>query len=334
MTTRTKQLAKFLIRVIITFGLLVFVFSRIDIQQFWRTVKTARWEFLIAAWGLAIIIFLANSINMQRILKKQDCHVRIFTLFGTTAVTLLYSLVMPGMLSTGVKWYILKKDTGKGSNVFSSMLYNQVMMTFVITISGLIALIITNPIAILTDAKNHWLLPVVCGVLLVVIMIVFLLLLNHRTGGKIVRICSFFLRPLPAKIRQKGEEIPEQITIFQTVEWKFHLATVFIVIISSVIGTFFMYVLSAKAAHITAPVGIFIWLCAAVYLLGRLPISVANLGIREVTLVGTLALYGVDAPSALLMSMIIFSITVLMAVIGAFFQLYWALQRPERTVQR
>lgn len=334
MTTRAGQLVKLLIRILITVGLLLFVFSRIDIQQFWQAVKAARWGFLIAVWVLAIMIFVAGSVNMQRILRKQDCHVRIFTLFGTTAITSLYSLVMPGMLSTGVKWYILKKDTGRGSNVFSSMLYNQSMMTFVITVFGLIALIITNPIAILTNAKNRWLLPIVCGVLLVIIIAAFLLLLNHRAGGKIVKICSLLLRPLPAKIRRKAEEIPEQLVIFQTVGWRFHLTTASIVVIANVVGTFFIYVLSAQAAHITAPVGVFIWLCAAVYLLGKLPISVANLGIREVTLVGALALYGVDAPSALLMSMIIFSITILMAIIGAFFQLYWVFQRPEGTVKR
>ncbi len=334
MTTRARQLVKLLIRILITAGLLVFVFSRIDIQQFWQTVKTARWGFLIAVWGLAIIIFVLNSVNMQRILRKQDCNVGILTIFGASAVTFLYSMVMPGMLSTGVKWYILKKDTGKGSNVLSSMLYNQLIMMFVVTVSGLVALIITNPTAILTNTKNRWLLPAVCGMLLVVIIIVFLLLLNHRTGGKIVKICGFLLKLLPAKIRQKGEEIPEQIAIFQTVGWRFHFAIASIDIISNVIGIFFIYVLSARAAHITVPVGIFVWLCSVIYLLERLPISVANLGVREVTFVGALALYGVDASSALLMSMIFFTITILMAIIGAFFQLYWAFQRPERTVQR
>lgn len=328
MTTRARQLIKLLIRILITAGLLVFVFSRIDIQQFWQTVKAARWEFLIAVWGLAIMIFVVSSVNMQRILRKQGCDINIVTIFGASAVAYLYSLVMPGMLSTGVKWYILKKDTGRGSNVFSSMLYNHLVMTFVMTTFGLLALIITNPTAILTNAKNRWLLPVVCGVLLVIITAVFLLLLNRRAGGKVVKICGFLLRPLPAKIRRKAEEIPEQIAIFQIVGWRFHLTTASIVVISNVVGTFFIYVLAARAAHIIVPVGIFVWLCAVTFLLERLPISIANLGVREVTFVGALALYGVVAPSALLMSMIIFSITLLMAVIGAFFQLYWAFRRP------
>jgi len=39
--------------------------------------------------------------------------------------------------------------------------------------------------------------------------------------------------------------------------------------------------------------------------------------------VGFLAIYGVDKPQALLMSMILFSTIVVMAVIGAMYQLFW-----------
>ena len=71
------------------------------------------------------------------------------------------------------------------------------------------------------------------------------------------------------------------------------------------------------------PVGTLIWLCAAVFVLGRLPISVANLGVREMTQTGLLSIYGVEKASALLMSMILFSSLIFMEVIGAAFQLAW-----------
>ena len=51
----------------------------------------------------------------------------------------------------------------------------------------------------------------------------------------------------------------------------------------------------------------------------------ANLGVREVTLVGILGIYGVEKSEAFLMSMIIFSSLVFMAVIGAIYQISWAL---------
>ena len=50
MSTRAKQLAKLLVRIVITTGLLVWVFSQIDLGQFEQAVKMARWQYLVAVW--------------------------------------------------------------------------------------------------------------------------------------------------------------------------------------------------------------------------------------------------------------------------------------------
>jgi len=335
MTTRGKQILKFVAKLAVTSALLVLVFSRIDLQQFWQAVRTARWQFLIAVWALTILFFWINSIKMQLILKKQGCYVSVNRIFGATAITLLYSMVVPGTLSTGVKWYILRKDTGKGTNVFSSMVYNQLSIIVVMTASGLVALMVTNPALLLSTTPQHqWLLPAVCGVLLSVIVLTTLLLLNRHTGVKISSNLGLLLRPLPERIRQKGLKILEQIAVFQTIGWKFHLTIASFIVATSLVIAVFIYILAAKAANIKIAepltVGVLIWLCAIVYILERIPISVANLGVREFTLVEILALYKVDASSALLMSMILFSLTILMAIIGAVFQLLWVLKRPKQ----
>jgi len=53
---------------------------------------------------------------------------------------------------------------------------------------------------------------------------------------------------------------------------------------------------------------------------------VSNLGVREVTLVGVLAFYGVEKSAALVMSMILFSSAVFMALIGAGYQIWWMMR--------
>lgn len=332
MTAHSKQLAKFLIRILITTALLIWVFSRIDLQQFWQTVKLARWEFLFAVWATVIMFFWIQSIKMKLILKKQGCNVNISTLFGASAVTALYSMVIPGILSTGVKWYILKKDTGKGTNILSAMVYNQLSLMVVMTVFGLGALIATNPTSLLlTNTKNQWLLPAICAILLTTIILTSILMLNPKTGGKVIKGISYILKPLPPRIRQKSEETLEQIAIFQVVGYQFHLIIALITIIACLIGGILIYTLSARAANITAPVTVFLWLSAIIYVLGRVPISIANLGVREATLVGLLALYGVEKPAALLMSMILFSAAVFMAIIGAMYQLCWAASAKKRS---
>ncbi len=327
MTATAKQIIKLLIRILITAGLLIWVFSQVDFEQFRQTIKSARWQFLIAVWIFTVILFWIRSMKMRLILKKQSCLISTSTIFSATVVTCLYSLILPGILSTGVKWYILKKGTGKSSNVLCSMIYNQWMIMTIMMVFGLAALMFTNPASLsISNTTNHRFFPVVCGILLGAIIAVSFLLLNSRTGGKITKSIAILLRSLPAKLQQKGLQVLDQIATFQTAGAGFHLRIAVISIIDTLIGGVIVYILSARAANVNAPIGTFVWLCALIYILGRLPVSIANLGVREAMLVVLLAPYGVEKPQALLMSMILFSSLVFVAIIGALFQLYWALE--------
>ena len=332
MTTRAKQIVKLIIRILITTGLLTWVFSQIDLGQFWQAIRMARWPYLIAVWVLTAVLFWIRSLKMQFVLKKQSCFIDANTLFGATTITALYSMILPGILSTGVKWYILKKDSGKGSNVLSSMIYKQFSTMVVMTAFGLFAFIISNPTSLLLpNARHPWLLPVICGVLLIVLLLFVFLLFSKRVGGRIIEILNIPLNPLPAGIHRKGQEMLNQIAVFHTAGWRFHLAVASITTVDTLIGGVVTYLLAARTANIDAPAVVFVWLCAGIYIIGRLPITVANLGVREATLVGFLAVYNVEKSSALLMSMILFSALVAMAIVGAAYQLCWAIAGKELT---
>jgi len=335
MTIRGKQIAKLIIRILITTGLLAWVFSQVDLDQFRQAIRMARWPYLIAVWVLTAVLFFIRSVKMQFVLKKQSCFIDANTLFGATTITALYSMILPGILSTGVKWYILKKSSGKGSRVLSSMIYNQFSTMVVMTAFGLLALIMSNPASLLMpNARHPWLLPVVCGVLLIALLLFVFLLLNERVGTKIIEVLNIPLNPLPAGIRRKGKEMLEQIAVFHTAGWRFHLAVASITTVDTLIGGVVTYILAARTANIAAPAFIFVWLCAGIYIIGRLPITVANLGVREATLVGFLAVYHVEKSAALLMSMILFSALVAMAVVGAIYQISWAVTSKKSTPPR
>ncbi|MBN2182690.1 MAG: flippase-like domain-containing protein [Sedimentisphaerales bacterium] len=320
MTDKSKKLLKLFVRIAITSGLLVWVFNRIDISQLGEAFKAAKWQYLIAVWATVATIYWINSIKMRLILKEQDCYLNTTKIFGISAVTALYSMVMPGMLSMGMKWYFLRKNTGKGINVFSSMLYNQLSNAVFMAIFGLGALILTNPSAIvLKNTKNHFLLPVFCGILLVTIVLFCVLLLNNRTGSKIINLIDYLSKPLPEKIRQKIRQILDQIALFQTAGWKFHIIMFLITIGGTSFGGVIMYIFAAKAANVIVPFSIFAWLWAIIFIMQRVPISIANLGVREATLATILPIYGVEPPKAVMMSMMLFSALVFMAVIGAVF---------------
>ncbi len=313
MTEKSKGFLKLALRIAVTAALLGWVLSKIDLSHVASAIKTAKWSYLFFIWAMGIVIYWIRSVKMRLILEKQDCFVSTGKIFCASAITSLYSLVIPGLMSTGVKWYILKQHTGKGSNIFSSMVYNQLTDFVIAVVFGLVALIITNP-------AGGWQLPVVSLISLVAVVGICILLLNQKVGLKAVNSLKFFLNPFPNWIRQKGGETLEQIQVFQAVGRTFHFKMILFNVAYTTIAVV-LYVLAARAANINVSAVVIVWQFVIIYMLGKLPISVANLGVREVTLIGMLALYGVDAPSALLMSMILFTNIILMATIGAVLQL-------------
>jgi uncharacterized membrane protein YbhN (UPF0104 family) len=316
----------------IAVALLAWVFAQVDFEQFRRTVGAAQWEYLAGVWAATALFYWVQSVALQWILRKQDCAMSIHGIFGASAVTSLYSLILPGFLSTGVKWYILKRATGKGTNALSSMLYNQLTLTVVMIAIGLIGLMVTNPTRILfPQAQRLWVLPLVCGLVLASLVLLSVLLANDRTGGAALRSLAGALRLLPRGFREKGREILAQIAVFQSAGWRFHLTIGLINIGDGLLVGLLMYFFAAQAASVVVPMGVLVWLCAIVFVLGKIPISIANLGVREVTLVALLAGYGIHKPDALLMSMILFSSLIFMAGLGVLYQLFWALQSRKLT---
>jgi len=326
MTKRVKQIVKFSAKLIVTVALLLWVFDRIELGQLGQIIKNAQWKFLWIVWALTVLSCWILSVKMRIIFKKQNCDVPTGVLFASTAITTLYGLVLPGMLDTPVKWYILKRYTGRGSNVFSCMAYNQFTLLLVIIVSALVALIVTNP-------TGNWKLPAICSALLILSVVGCVSLLSKAVGQKLAACISSILKPFPASIRNTANKILQQLSVFRTARWSFHFEMLLLSFVGSIIVGTIVYIYAAKAARISVPIGVLIWQCAVIFLLGRMPISIANLGVREATLVGTLALYGIDAPSALLLSMIIFSNKILMAAVGAVFQLYWMTRTPQRNAQ-
>jgi uncharacterized membrane protein YbhN (UPF0104 family) len=314
-----RLVARFLVAAI----LFAWVFSQVEIGQFGRTVSAARWHYLLGVWLLTVLFSLLQSYALQIILRRQGCPVGLHRLFAATCVTALYSLVLPGILSTGVKWYILKRSTGKGTNVLSGMLYNQVTLAVVMTVLGLAGLIVTNPSQAILPEAHHWL-PLACSVALVLILLLSVLALNERAGGPVIRLLLVLTRPLPSLMREKSREVLTQIATFQTSGWGFHATIAAINLVDCLFVSLLIYFCAARAVFVAVPVGVLLWLGSVVYVLGRIPISVANLGVREVTLVGLLGLYGIDKSAALLMSMVLFSSLVFLALVGMVYKLVWS----------
>lgn len=323
MSDRTKQVLKLAAKFCVAIALLALAFSLMDRESFRKSILAAQWRYLVGVWLATVLFSGLQAYALRIILRQQDCEVGLHALFATTCVTAYYSLFLPGIVSTGVKWYILKRATGKGVNVLSSMVYNQATLSVVMVVAGLAALGLAGMPQ--TGRSAHLLFT--CLGLAALVLTLSILALSERTGGPTLRLFLAALRPLPRWIREKGVALLEQIRVFQTAGWRFHLTVALINLIDGLPVGLLIYYLAARAAHVVVPLGALVWLCAVVFVLGKIPITVANLGVREVTVIGLLGLYGVDQSAAFIMSMVMFSGQIFLGLLGAGYQLYWGSRR-------
>jgi len=330
-----KRVAKLVLRLAGTAALLYWAFRQVDPGQFGQVLKTARWPFLVATWLCTVLFSLVQSAALRIVLRRQGCDVRLNTLFGASTVTAFYSLILPGLLSTGVKWYILKRDTGRGSHVLSSMVYNQLALFVAMSVIGLTALLINvSTILSSSDPEQVRLLRLVAAGSLLLIVLASALLLNARTGQPAIQMLNWSLKPWPKTLRAKGRDVLQKIAAFQSAGLRFHGIVAAINVFNILVIATVWYACAASAANISVPIHLLVCLCTSVYVLSKLPITLANLGLREATLVAVLTGYGVDASSALLMSMALFSSQIFMAAIGAGYQLRWSGPRANSTEGR
>jgi uncharacterized membrane protein YbhN (UPF0104 family) len=330
LSVRTKQILKLAAKISLAVVLLAFVFKLVGRESFREAIHNAQWHYLLGVWCANALFSLVQAYTLRIILRKQDCEVGLRTLFATTCVTAYYSLILSGLVGTGVKWYMLKRSTGKGVNVLSGMLYNQATLMIVIVVAGLVALAVANPMHTGAAAGQGHHLSLVGPALAVLIILFSVLVLNERTGGPALRLLIAALRPLPCSIREKGRAMLEQIAVFQTVGWRFHAVIALLNIIDGLLVGLLIYFLAARAACVMVPIGVLMWVYAVLFVLSKVPITPANLGVREVTLVGVLSLYGVAKSAALLMSMVWLSGPIFMGLLGGAYQLYWSTRRGAR----
>ena len=314
MTEKSKRILKLLLRLAVTAGLLWLILGRINLDGLAEALGSAKWSYVVLSWAIGIGAYWIRAVRLRFILEKQDCRVPTRTIFGASAVTTLYSLILPGVISVGVKWYILRSFTGKAARVLSAMVYNQVSEILVRVLLSLIVVALVSPVS------GRWI-SGLCLVVAVVTVACSLLLLHPLASRKLVVVSEFVLKPLPAVVRRGVTKTIESSRTFASCGWPFHGKVAGFNVISTLLSAV-IYLCVARATGISVPLTAFIWQASVVFVLARLPISVANFGVREVTLIGFLSLYGVDATTAVSFSLLVFSNALLMAGIGFFVQLF------------
>lgn len=299
-----------LIRFVLMTGLLAVVAARVDLRGFLLELRGAAAFPLIVAGGLAYLGWVVNSYKWQILLAGAGLRCRFGELFHLNLVAQCYNLALPGQVTGEVlKAIRLSRQVDRRGVVYGSVMLDR--------LTGLAGLAILGWLGLLLGPR-----PEAGSLRFGASIIGTLAVLGGSLGILVLPKIAWSPAWLPAIW-------PESRAISFLAHWRgLLIARLGLdqsyrdIAITVALGTLFQAIVVALNWFIALSLGVSVsplaiaWVMFAVSLLQVLPISIAGVGVRELTFVSLLAAYGVAGHQALAMAELSFGSQILLGLTG------------------
>ena len=288
--------------VILLLGLLFYV----DLAESWRIFKEANVTMVVITIALFIGLRFYSAYRWFVLLKGKNPAIAFPKIMRLTFIGVFCATFMPGGAELA-RIYTLSKMTSNLALTVSSLLVERVL--------ALIALFVLVLVGILIGPSP---LPAVLGyaawVGLVVVALGTLAIMHPKIRMVIDRLLS---SDWIAPIQRRVAKLFVQLDTYANQAWLmvYSLSLAFGIHLLRVAIT----MLGAWALGVQLPVLTFVAVVPIIFFFSLLPISVGGLGVRETAFVSLFSLVGVSAEIAFTLSMLLYFISVLTTLPGAYF---------------
>lgn len=307
-------------KLLITIILFIYVFNKINLNNFLETVEQINFLSLVFILLLSIILAilpaLRSFISINTICAKKVTWLNAYQYF---LIGMFYNNILPSSIGGDVaRVYLFYKETDELYKVSSAIILERLI--------GLITTIIIFLVAFLFWGhllKGYMFLYYALAVGIVVGFTIFIIF-NPLFFKVLARKNNNFLNPIFKTIEKfllamqafKGEK--KVILKLFLLSFLYQVADIFIAF------------LLAKLLHINISFSYFLLFIPIVYIITLLPITINGLGLRENIIVYLFSLVGVLTSSALLLSLLIYLDRVIKGLVGGIVLLFYNLKGGNR----
>jgi len=317
------QRARQIVRIIIVIGLFIVLFWIIPIGKVIQAIRAADARLFAIGFIFGLVTVFLTSVEMLPLTRKQEINRNILQIFAINLSVKFYLMLTPTTLvGSGVRWYRLAQPEGKVVEAFVALAFFRLFETFLTLVMGLGFFLLSMQETL--QVSVGW-------VVLLIVVIVLVWVLITR-----------FSLPIYRWIRERAGSLPDRPylhPILDSLEKVISTASSYADMpargLVLMIGSGILSALAGitSALFLAEAVGIKLdflemgWIQAVVSLASQLPFTVGEgLGIREVTLVAVLSLFGINAANALAFSFLMFIRSFLIALIGGILEAIQALR--------
>jgi len=310
----SRQKLFFFARLAITIAALVLLLRLVGWEQLAQLARVADPKWLLLSYVAALGAMLMNSALLWQLLGHVGLDVKLTRVVLANSLSILYTLVLPGdVLAGAAKWVDLSAATGDKVRVFSALVSAKISLALAPLAIGSVALAFENPF----DTRA---VPMVAIAASVVLVIVAALYVNARTGALIDQAVGALLRILPGAIALRAQAVSNAFAEYRTLGATNGVFVLFYSVAAFALGVIAM-AFAAMAVGADVPVEVFAWVNMILFIARLFPLTISNLGIREGIMIAVLGLYGVGAAAAFAIGIVMFSFTLMIALVGSVYQI-------------
>jgi glycosyltransferase 2 family protein len=301
----------FLLRIVISLGLVVLLFHKVDLDQFLTSILSAKKEFLSLGYVLGICNVMVCTLRWRILLWDRDINVSFNKLMKIYFIGMFFNIFFPtGYGGDAVRGYKLYKVTSAMSESVSS-----VVMDRLVGFSALLSISIIS-LGLSFDFINAKICFSVFGIALLFFAGVWFFF-----SAYIVRCVGFILRIFKLERYMNGISRFHE-TILSYKDSKMVLLGIFgISIFAHSIMILSVYLFSLSIG-VQIPVLYFFLFVPVINIVTLAPVSVSGIGIREAGFMYFFSMVLVSASDSFLMSALFFSQLVFVGLIGCLFYLF------------
>lgn len=297
---------KVVLKIFISVILTVFIFSKIDLSEFFRALVGANLIIFIISFVSLIFQQCIISYTWYIVVKAQKNEVSLRKIIRIHFIGNYFGMFMPTSIGMDlIRAYSLSKHLAKGVDAASSM--------FVIRVIGFLVLFLMALVVcmfrwhLLEDRSIVWVIVLATVAFISGVVVMFI---------PPMRLLLYRLLPV-LRVRRVKEKLESFYLSTMAISSAKALLTKIVIIsfIMQGIGIINFY-LVGKSLHIPLPLAYYFLYLPIIQVIVMIPISIAGIGVRESTFVYFFSQIGVTQAEALSLSLLVFSQAVGIALIG------------------
>lgn len=306
-----KKHLPLILKLLISFALIAFLLSKIDLSETWATIRNLKLVYFIPALALCLFSMFLNTTRWLFLLRRLKLNVPLWELFRLNMASVFHGMLLPGgqLMGEVIKCIRIARTNEEKKEVVTSVFMDKVLGLFALACLGLVTIVgSSSPIMHREKFMLLFLIPFLVGALV-------LLSLWRGWIKAIIRTLAK-LRWLPQVVKQRVfSPLHDMMTYYHDAG-----TTILSGIIMSLAFQLVMagaYSLCALSLGLKIHYVDIIWIFGGVSMLIFVPISILGIGLREGGCIVLAGLIGISRPDALALSFLIFIATLFNALVGA-----------------